>query len=140
MGQAQIYKNSVFWEIVLLEIHSKNYMLNFFHAKYLLKYSFLIMQQFNFIIFLFFKLFFNMVVKTKFHASWQCVLSLSSFQFHSFFSFSAPARACACVLVISTFVCTSYMCVKASMYYFSVCAAWKWSGIVTRVAIATNSL
>ena len=31
-------------------------MLNFFHAKYLLKYSFLIMQQFNFIIFVFFKI------------------------------------------------------------------------------------
>ena len=51
-------------------------MLNFFHAKYLLKYSFLIMQQISFIIFLLFKLFFKMAVKTKFHASWQCVLSL----------------------------------------------------------------
>ena len=48
MGQAQMSKNSGFWEILQLEIHSKNYMLNFFHAKYLLKYSFLKMQQFNF--------------------------------------------------------------------------------------------
>ena len=74
MGQAQMSKNSGFWEILQLEMHSKNYMLNFFHAKYLLKYSFLMMQQFNFIIFMFFKFFFKMVVKTKFHASWQCVL------------------------------------------------------------------
>ena len=74
MGQAQMSKNSVFWEVFQLEIHIKNYMLNFFHAKYLLKYSFLIMQQFDFIIFLFYKLFFNMVVKSKFHASWQCVI------------------------------------------------------------------
>ena len=76
MGQAQMSKNSGFWEIWLLEIHSKNYMLNFFHAKYLLKYSFLLIQQLNFIIFLFFKLFFKMVVKTKFHASWHCVLCM----------------------------------------------------------------
>ena len=67
-------KNSVFWEILQLGIHSKNYILNFFDAKYLIEYLFLIMQQFNFIIFLFYKLFFNMVVKTKFHASWHCVL------------------------------------------------------------------
>ena len=75
MGQGQMSKNSVFWGILQLEIHSKNYMLNFFHAKNLLKYSFLIMQQFNFIIFLFFKFFFNMEGKTKFHASWQCVVN-----------------------------------------------------------------
>ena len=74
MGQAQMSKNSGFWEILQLEIHSKNYMLSFFHAKYLLKYSFLMIQKFNSIIFLFFKLFPKMVVKTKFHASWQCVL------------------------------------------------------------------
>ena len=74
MGQGQMSKNSVFWGILQLEIHSNNYMLNFFHAKYLLKYSFLSIQQFNFIIFLLFKLFFKVVVKTKFHASWQCVI------------------------------------------------------------------
>ena len=74
MGQAQMSKNSGFWEILQLEIHSKNYMLNFFHAKYLLKYSFLMIQQFEFIIFLYSKLLLKIVVNTLFHASWQCAV------------------------------------------------------------------
>ena len=66
MGQAQMSKNSDFWEILQLEIRNKNYVLNFFHAKYLLKYSFLLIQQFNFIIFLFFELFFKWWWKPNF--------------------------------------------------------------------------